>query len=903
MSWYARIANVFRAQKLCSELDDELRFHIEERTDDLMAAGMSEKEARREAARAFGNYTAQKERTRDMDIAGALEAFLRDLRYGARQLRLNPGFATVAVLSLALGIGANSAIFQLINALRLRSLPVKDAQQLVAVDAAPDFVTSGWYAGRNRAFTYAQVEQISAHQQAFSGMLVFGTNRFNLSRGGEARYAEALYISPNYLDVLGVSPLLGSWLAPDTNPRDCSGAGALLDYAFWQREFGGDPSAISRDISLNGRDFPILAVMPASFYGLEPARRFDVAVPICADALFSEDADGRLSNKTAWWLTPIARLKPGWTVEQASSHLRDISPIIFEQSLPESYRPDTAKRYLENKLQVAPAHAGVSSIRRDFENPLWMLLAITGLVLLIACANLANLLLARASARERELALRQAIGASRRRLVAQLMSESILLAGLGALCGALLAYALSRGLVIFLGSGDTELYLPLGVDWRVFGFIAALALLTCLLFGLTPAIRATRTAPADAMHGGRGSTSTSQRHGLRRALVVSQIALSFVLLVGALLFGQSLRNLLATDTGFVSDGVMVATVMAKIPTLDPERRLSVFNQLQERFERLPDVVSAAAVGMSPFGGSGWNEDVYSQDNSSSSEKPTAWFNRVSPGYFQTMGTPLLAGRDFDPHDDTAAPDVAIVNEKFAEELFGGDDPIGRSFRYEARAGEADPVFQIVGLVKNTKYNGLREETRAIAFLPVAQDKGQPQGLSFMIRRRGNFNTVTAGIQQQMAEIDPGLLVEFRILDEQVAQSVMRERLMANLSGAFGLLAALLSTLGLYGVMSYMVARRRNEIGVRIALGAETRDILGLVFGEAGRLLLIGLAAGLLGSFALSRYAESLLFGLQPNDTLTLTLGCALLAVTGVFAAILPARRAARLDAAVVLRDE
>ena len=551
---------------------------------------------------------------------------------------------------------------------------------------------------------------------------------------------------------------------------------------------------------------------------------------------------------------------------------------------------------------MVPAYAGVSSVRKNYENPLWILLAITGLVLLIACANLANLLLARASAREREVALRQAIGASRTRLVAQLMSESFLLAGLGALLGAFLAYALGRALVVFLSSGESELYLPLGIDWRVFGFIAALALLTCLLFGLTPALRATRTAPADAMRGGRGSASSSQRHGLRRALVVSQIALSFVLLVGALLFGQSLRNLLTTDTGFVGKGVLVATVSARIPNLEPQRRMTVFEQLREQIDHLPDVQSAASVLMSPFGGSSWDRRVQAQGNEASPEAKSVWFNRVGPGYFETMQTPLLAGRDFDAHDSNA-PNVAIVNEKFAQEVFGGKDPLGRTFRYEADAGETDPVYQVVGVVKNTKFSGLRDENRPIAFLPFKREGDTLDELSFVIRSRGAFHTVMAGVQREMAKIDPGLLVEYHVLDEQIEQSVMRERLMANLSGAFGLLAALLSMLGLYGVMSYMVARRRTEIGVRLALGAETRDILGLIFGEAGRLLLIGLAVGLAGSFALSRYAESLLFGLQPNDAMTLAVGCGLLAATGIVAALIPARRAARLDAAVVLRDE
>lgn len=902
MSLLRRIVNVFRSDKLSRELDDELNFHLAERTDELIAGGMPEHEARRLAARNFGNYMAQKERTRDMDIVGTVESLLRDFRHGARQLRLNPGFAAVAVLSLALGIGANSAIFQLINALRLRSLPVKDPAQLVAIDTAPGFFASGWFEARNRAFTYAQIERISEHQQAFSGMLAFGTTRFNLSRGGEAHKADGLYVTPNYLKVLGVAPILGGWMSPDADPRDCSGAGVLLDYAFWLREYGGDPSAIGRDISLNGRNFPILAVTPPSFYGLEPARRYDVALPVCADALLSQDGNGRLALKSAWWLTPIARLKPDWNVERASGHLRDISPIIFEETVPDSYRPDAVRKYVENELRVVPAYAGVSSVRRNYENPLWILLAITGLILLIACANLANLLLARASAREREVALRQAIGASRGRLVAQLMTESVLLAGLGALLGAFLAHALGRALVVFLSSGESELYLPLGIDWRVFGFIAALAMLTCLLFGLTPALRATQTAPADVMRGGRGSASSSERHGLRRALVISQIALSFVLLVGALLFGQSLRNLLTTDTGFVSKGILVATVSAKIPNLEPEQRLTVLEQLRERIDHLPDVQSAASVLFSPFSGRGWGESVHPQGDEASPEAISSWVNRVGPRYFETMLTPLLAGRDFDAHD-SIAPSVAIVNEKFAEQVFGGKDPVGRAFRYEAAAGETDPVFQVVGVVKNTKYKGLREENHAIAFLPFSREGDPVDELGFVIRTRGALTAVMAGVQREMAKIDPGLLVEYHVLDEQIEESVMRERLMASLSGAFGLLAALLSTLGLYGVMSYMVARRRTEIGVRMALGAQTRDIFGLVFGEVGRLLLIGLAVGLAGSFALSRYAESLLFGLQPNDAKTLAVGGALLAVTGIVAALIPAHRAARLDAAVTLRDE
>jgi len=383
---------------------------------------------------------------------------------------------------------------------------------------------------------------------------------------------------------------------------------------------------------------------------------------------------------------------------------------------------------------------------------------------------------------------------------------------------------------------------------------------------------------------------------------VSQIALSLVLLVGALLFGQSLRNLLEAETGMDSEGVLVARVDTTLSGLEPERRLGVYRQLTDGLNALPDVISAAAVALAPFGGNQWNQEVYADVEGARSDG-RAWFNRVGPGYFATMKTPLFAGRDFGPHDGPGAPGVAVVNQQFARDLFGDRDPIGRTFRYEASAGEIDPTYQVVGLVKNTKYSGLREEQRAIAFLPVAQDEVMSDEMSFVVRVRGPFSGVRAGIKRRMAETDAGLLVEFDVLDLQMSGSILRERLMANLSGGFGLLAALLSALGLYGVMSYMVVRRRNEIGIRMALGAERRSIRGLVLTEAGRLVGIGLAVGLLASLALSRYAESLLFGLQANDATTLALGCGLLATTALMAALLPVQRATSVDPAVVLRDE
>ena len=525
-----------------------------------------------------------------------------------------------------------------------------------------------------------------------------------------------------------------------------------------------------------------------------------------------------------------------------------------------------------------------------------------GLVLLIACANLANLLLARASARQREMAVRQAVGASRVRLIAQLGTESLLLAGLGAALGLAIAHVAGRALIAFLTTQDQPIVLALGFDRNLFAFTTGLAVLTCLLFGVAPAIKATSTPPAAAMSGARGTAQVAERHRLRRGLVVAQVALSLVLLCGALLFAQTLRNLLGTESGMAPEGVLVASVDASLPAVKPEQRHLVFDQIQERIAAQPGVTSVAQVTLSPFGGSGWNGTVRAQGKGDADGKES-WFNSIGPGYFGTLETPLLAGRDFTAQDTASSLRVAIVNEQFAKIVFGGESPIGRVFRHQAPAGEPEPEYQVVGLVRNTKYGGLREEFRAIAFLPVAQEKDPSDSITFLVRSRVPLGTTMAGIRQVMTEMQQGLLIEFRVLDDQVAQSVLRERLMATVSGAFGVLAIVLSTIGLYGVMSYMVARRGNEFGVRLALGASSDHILRLVLAEAGRLVVIGLVVGLAGAWWGGRYAESLIYGLDAHDARTLAIGCGVLLLTGALAALLPALRALRFDPAVVLRTD
>ncbi|HEY6271704.1 MAG TPA: ABC transporter permease [Terriglobales bacterium] len=560
MPWYRRWRNVFRSEGLDGDLRTELEFHLSETVDRLVAGGMPHKNALREARRRLGNFAIQKERIRDMNVAAWLDAARSDIVYGLRQLKSSPGFAAVAVLSLALGIGANTSIFQLVDAIRLKTLPVVKPWELVSIDFEPGATRAGTWSTLRVAMTYPEWEQIRAQQQAFSGVLAWSAERFNLANGGAPRLAEGLYVSGDFFRLLGVGAVLGRTLTAEDDSPACN-PGAVLSYAFWQREFGADARILGRTVNLDGHSFPVIGVTPPSFFGLEVGSRYDVAIPLCADRLLADGNAGRIPQRTTWWLSAMGRLKPGWTVKRASAHLRAVSPDIMRATLPEGYRPDLAKSYLANKLTAVPAGTGVSGLRQQYERPLWLLMATAGLVLLIACANLANLLLARATAREPEIAVRLAIGASRGRLVSQFLVESLLLATAGATLGAGLAVAVSRTLVGFISSENNPVFVDLALDWRMLGFTAALAVLTCLLFGLVPAFRATYLSPASAMRAGGRSVTAGRGHlSLRRTLVTAQVGISLVLLFGALLFVRSLHNLLTVDTGFQADGILTVTV-------------------------------------------------------------------------------------------------------------------------------------------------------------------------------------------------------------------------------------------------------------------------------------------------------------------------------------------------------
>ena len=838
-----------------------------------------------------------------MTLAALIESSWQDVRYAARLLRMSPGFLAVATLSLALGIGANTAIFQLISAVQLRMLPVHHPEQLVELHIAKnDHCCSGNFSDRRPNFTNPQWEQIRAHQQAFSGIFAWGDQRFNLAGGGEVRFSEGLWVSGGYFKTLGIQPLIGRLISDEDDRPGCGAPGVVISYPFWQREFAGDSQAVGKNVSLDGHSLQIMGIAPPNFSGVEVGRRFDVAVPVCAEPLINGE-QSHFAKRHHWWLAIIGRLKPGWTQTRADANAKAISPAVFENTVPPNYRPDQAKYYAGYKLEALPAGSGVSSLRRTYEQPLLLLLGIAGLVLLIACANLANLTLARASTREREMAIRLAIGADRGRLIRQLLMESLLLTLIGTALGAFLAQFLSRYLVSFLNTGDKPLFIQLGADWRVFAFTAGVAILTCILFGVTPAIRATRTAPAAAMKAsGRGLTGDRERFGLRRALVISQVALSLVLLVGALLFVRSLQNLLTIDAGFHEEGLLIANIDISRPNLPPARRLSFYRELLARVRATPGVEQAASAGIVQISGSGWNDGIEFLEQRKQ-DRMVPWFDRVSAGYFQTMGTPLLAGRDFDDHDTPSSPEVAIVNQEFSKKFLSGANPLGKTFRILSGPGEKQHVYQIVGLVKSSKYQSLRDDFEPIVFVAAGQDDKPGLGTNLIVRSASPVGSLMAALKKTVLEQNAGISLKFQVFRTQVRDSLLRERLLATLSGFFGFLAAALATIGLYGVISYMVARRRNEIGIRMALGANRTNVINLVLREAGLLLLTGFIVGIGVTIAATRTASSLLFGLKATDPVTIGLAIVLLGSVASAASFLPALRAARLEPTAALREE
>lgn len=836
MSWLNKLVSTLRPRRLDAALDDELQFHIEQRALDLIARGRPPDEARREAALLFGNRTLLRELTRDRDSLLWLQTALQDLRFGARTLRRKPGFALAAVLSLALGIGANAALFSLLDGLLLRSLPVAEPHRLVRILVD----------GRDQ-LAYPTFDRLGRDARLLGGTVAmvryFRPDR--VEERGELVAAILQPVSCNYFDVLGVGALRGRvFHAGDA--RSPEGPMAVISEAYWRAHYRGDPGALGEHFRYANRDFTIVGIAQQSFRGMNVDGPADIWVPLEQTIA----ASGPMWT-TVRWLQVMARLRPGSTRAAAAAE---------------------ASALLRKAVTLEPGGTGFSTLRGRFARPLVVLECMVVLVLLIACANLANLMLADAAARRPELALRQAIGAGRARLVRQLFTESLLISFVGMLAGLGVAEPVSRAMLRYLppDSVPARITLSFHASPRVLAFTAVLSMVTCLLFALAPAIRATGPALAPAMKRAGGGW-------ISRLLIVGQVGMCTLLLIGAGLFVRSLRNLQHLDTGFSAEHVMVADL--DMPrNFGLAQRRQRLEALRTQAAALPGVRNAALSHVRPLSGFAISGDIQNQP---------IFEQHVSPGFFATMGTPLLLGRDFTDRDDANSPPVAIVNESFARQFLPRDHPLGRRFG-----------FEIAGVVKDTRWVNLRDKPPPMYYRPYLQWAGTPATLIV----RGA--TTALELRRIAHSIDPNLaLKDVTPFPEMEDRTLTTERMVAQGSAAFGLLALLVACVGLYGVLAYAVARRTREIGVRMALGASRAGIQWMVLRESLLLLVFGFAIGVPAALTVTRYTSSMLFGLTAADPLTISSVLAILLLAALAATSVPARRAASVDPLIALRYE
>jgi predicted permease len=823
----------------------------------------------------------------------------QDLRYAIRTLLKTPAFTLVVVITLGLGIGANAAIFSLTDQLLLRLLPVKDPQQLVM------FENPGPFQGRtnnDNTFSYPMYRDFRDRNTVFDGVIASFRTSLTLTVDGQAERVDGELISGNYFDVLGVHPIAGRALTPDDDRVANGSQAAMISYGYWMRRFAGDRSVVNRAVALNGHPMTIVGIAPPGFFGISIGQSADVLVPVTLKAQMTPTWDD-LENRRSRWLVLMARLKPGVPVAQAEAGMNVLYRQINELEVKalEGSSAKTRERFLAKHLFVKSGAKGPSDLRREFSTPIVVLMGMVGLVLLIACANVANLLLARGAARQKEVAIRLAVGAGRRAIVRQRLIESLLLALAGAAIGLPLAWAATALLVRALPSQSAEQTLAAAPDVRVVLFALAVSVVTAVLFGLAPALQSTRPALTstlkDEATGVVGGTGHAR---FRQALVVAQVCLSVLLLAGAALFARSLYNLKSVNPGFDTEHLLAFAVDPSLSGYSHERTVRVFQDLQQRIAAIPDVRAVSPSVIPLLSNSEWRSSVTVegyQAKEGADMNPD--INSVGPQYFATMRQPLVAGREFTDRDVEGAPKVAIVNEALARYFFGGGSPIGRRLGF--RRNGAD--LEIVGIVKDFKNTNLREEPKRFVFMPFAQTD-ELNEMTFYVRARGDGAAITTAVRAAVQQVDANLpIYGMKLMTTQVDESLFIERMVAGLSVAFGVLATLLAAIGLYGVMSYSVARRTREIGIRMALGAERRSVLWLVLREVALLVALGVGIGVPVLIASGRLVQSQLFELSATDPIALAIATALLACVALVAGYLPARRATRVDPMLALRYE
>jgi predicted permease len=828
----------------------------------------------------------------------------QDLRLAFRGLVRSPLFAGVAILSLALGIGANTAIFTLVDQLLLRQLPVRNPEELVML------YQEGSHNGSNmgsRMHSYAIYREYQKRAEPLSEVMARRLLPASISVDNQTERVEAELVSGNFFTMLGVKPAAGRVFNSDEDDQVYQGHPVVvLSHDYWMRRFNGDRTVVGSKILVNNYPMTIVGVSAQGFSGVDPTRSPALRVPILMKPVLAPDWNWfQLDEERTRWVQVFGRLKPGYTIASAQAPLQGLFTQIrsHEATLPSAstWSQYSREQFLKGRLVIQQAAMGYSPMRNDFSTPLFVLMGMVGLVLLIACANVANLLIARAFARQREIAVRLSLGASRAQLVRQLLVESVLLSFAGGTLGLLVAFGMTRALIGLIPTDGQPLLIQAAPDWRILAFTFTLTLITGIAFGLLPALRASRPDTWTTLKDTVGSVAGAGGSlFLRKGLVAAQVALSFLLLFGAGLFVRSLDNLRSTETGVVLDNLVTFQLAPSLSGYTDQQATDFYEQLTERLRSAPGVKSAALATVPILSGDEWDSSMAVEGHREvDGEDMQAYMNALSPGYFDTMGIPLIEGRDFTRLDAREDAIVAIVNRRFAEHYFPGKSAVGRRL---GRGGgpNAKLTIEIIGVVENSLYEGPREGIRRQVFVP----NWGKQSATFYLRTQSASSSAFGVIRNEVKALNAGMpIYELKTLEGQLDETLLTDRLIALLSGGFGLLATVLASVGLYGVMAFVVNRRRKELGIRLALGAEPALVVWLVLKEVLVLLAIGLAVGLPASIVLGQYVSSQLYGIQANDPWLATATMALLAVVSAVAGLIPARRASRINPILALRYE
>jgi predicted permease len=901
-----RISNLFSRSKVNREIDDELTSHIEMRIEDNIARGMSPEAARRDALLKLGNRAVLKERVAGMDAVLEIESIAHDARYAVRQLRKSPGFAIVALLTLAFGIGANTGIFTLLDAVMLKSLPVPHPEQLF-------LVKQGDHAAEKSRFPYPFFERVGQQLPETTAIAAMGwPDDFYTNAGNEQpERAVGQLVSGNYFQVFGTYPVLGRLLTPGDDVKLSGSAVAVISYGYWQRYFGGDPAVAGRKLEVNGVPFTVVGVAARGFFGARAGTEPDFWMPLTmqSDVRYHDHySDYAAEPLKPWvpqerinWLQFVVRVKDPAALPQLTTVLNRLYRHQSELLTQHLRDPDQRQALMRVHLTLEPGQQGFATLRQTFAQPLLLLMGMAAMVLLIVCANIANLLLARAATRQRALAVQLSMGASRARLIRQMLTECLLLSTCGGILGIAVAFLCTKVLPKWASTKATAIPLNLAPDARVLIFGVLVAIATGVLFGVAPALRSAHVDPASVLKASAHSISGREGHwSLRKGLVAVQVAFSLALLAGAGMFLRTLENYSRLDPGFARDRLLSVHIDTHLVNYQPSDFPPLYRRLIDQMEAIPGVRSASVATCSLVSGCLDSSDVVLiNDKQQNMLQVNAQVNNVSPNYFATVGIRLLRGRGFADSDNASSPKVAIVNQTFVKRYLGTGDPIGRRFSY---ADNSSGSYQIVGSVTDARVNDIREAAPPLIYFPIAQGPGNIDGLD--IRTAGDPQWMAAQARQAVATVDHRIpIVGVSTLKEEVNANLTQQRLIARLTSIFGLLALGLACLGLYGVMSYVVQRRTSEIGVRLAIGSSRSSVLWLVLKETLVLITVGVLIGLALSILAMHLATNFLFGLSAEDPMTIATAAAALYLVSIVAGFVPACRAASIDPMQALRAE